>query len=464
MSEKVKPQHFYTDTPPERIIGTECEYTVQNYGDSENPIPDDIMSDSAINAAQLSIWTEYLSNGGRLYIDGAVLEYASPECLGPRQAAAADLAGIEVVRKVVAGSNVEHNGVYRYASADVMQNEHHDALMPRKTTGYHENFMVPRKSINEVFDAVIPAHLASRLWAMSGILQADGYRFAQKLAGIGGDAIHYSKDNRRLDELDKPMVLIPPPYQNTDVSLEDHWARVEVRYADPGLSPLIRYLSLAATSLVLRLVEHADRLDNRPALEALRLKDPVEAARRVTDTLSLRTLIQTEQNQFVTATDISEMLAIQAEYLSRHIQLPADEEAAIPLWFDVIDLLRSSNPQKGDYGDLIKFSDFAARHHRLLARSQGKKLTSRNEKQIAIATNWDRIDENGTGLKWWEYFGNDQVPQSMIDSLVTTAPNTRAAKRAEFIKKQNDNVQYMTWAYYVNEYNEEVSYSDPYGK
>lgn len=464
MSEKIKPQHFYTDTPPERIIGTECEYIVQVFEDEDAQHIDRFASPAAIRTAGYKTMHEYLSNGGRLYVDGSVLEYATPECLGPRQAAAADLAGMEVVRRVVSGSKQNHDGIYRYASADVLLPEHRLARFDRKTTGYHENFMVPRACIDETFGAVMPAYLASRIWAMSGILQSDGFKFSQKIAGLGGDPIHDSKDNRRIDEDDKPMILVPSGAQNEDVNLDDRWARVEVRYADPGLSPIVRYVSLAATSLVLRLVEHADMLGNRPTLDAMRLKDPLEAAQTITNSLSLSTLVQTVDNQFVTANDMSEMLAIQAEYLSRHVELPEDEAAAIPLWFDLITLLRQSVPSKGEYGDLIQFCDFAARHRRLLSRSKGEKLTSRSEKQITTATNWDRIDTIGTGIKWWQHFDTEHVPQQLIDSLVTTPPATRAAERAKIIATQDPKIKYMTWARYVIDTDKKMSFTDPYGQ
>jgi hypothetical protein len=433
----VNPKDFFSDAAPERIIGVECEYNLQEgYGFLA---PNSYITPEIVQRTGVRKYGQFLDNGGKLYQDyGEQLEYATAECLGPKEAAEADMAGIELVRRIVKASGLPCNGIYRTTGASVRKA---GSIMQRdKTSGYHENYMLPRSaSGRKILDNIIPAHLASRIWGMSGTLRED-YVFSQKVWGIGGQPVTRVVE-RQTAHGQKPMAMIPP--NDDDTIGNKRWARLEVRYADAGLSPLVRYVGFAATSLVLRLVEYEHLLS--PKLADVSFKSPVSAAKMFARDLTLQKRSELNDGRRVTALDTQEMLLDFILDLTTKVELPQSELEAIPHWIEIRDKLKSSQPKRGEYNGLETKLDIAAKHVVLLRRHQNEKLSNANPAAMQTSLLWDRILEKGAGQKWWEHYGADVLDAEKIEYLVTKPPATRAHMRSNEMKKKFKRLNGVGW-------------------
>ena len=233
----------------------------------------------------------------------------------------------------------------------------------RFTSGYHENFLVPSiASDSNFFRSIMSSHFASRIWCGAGTIGENGFEVFQKVSGIGGDPISYGLE-RQTDHGNKPMALIRSYSDDRSVlGNNSEWTRLEVRFADPGFSFVNRYLSLAATSSVIRLAEYSD-LANIKYLLDHSFKNPLEAAKEFNTDLTFSKTALTKNGRKISALDYQEILASACLELSDIIDLPQEEVNAIMQWLDICDSLRNTDLYNSEYGGLENILDLVARHY-----------------------------------------------------------------------------------------------------
>lgn len=454
----VTAKSFYSDQPPPRIIGTECEYNVQTGVDKNGKEfrTKDYISREAIFEAGFAAVGQYLSNGARIYEEiGRHLEYSSPECLGPTQAAAADLAGVIAVKKIVKASGLPHKGIYRITGS----------FLPGKegtTNGYHENYLIPRSVMDTtIVDRLLPSFLASRTWAMSGSLRRS-FVLSQKVWGLGDNKPVTRVLERLTSAGNKPMCIMRPQSSDKDViGTNNDWARAEVRFADAGLSPTNRFLGLAATSLALRLFEYSKKVGGVSQLDQLQLKNPVQAAKVFAGDLSFKKVVETDQGKKYSALDIQEAFAEFALELSNRVALPDDEVQAVHVLLDLYQRLRQSDFASGDYYGLDRLLDVAAKHQYLLTRHKPNELSSRNSEASQRNLLWDKIEPDGGGMLWWRRFPSLVVTNDAIGYFIDNAPPTRATRRAKYIK-EDSRLKNVNWTSATLANVGDVQLRDPY--
>lgn len=443
----VRPNDFYSETPPPRIIGTESECSIQN--PNNTPIHDYISRKSLRNSG-LNTVGGFLDNGFKVYVDVGFLEIDTPECLGPKQAAAADYAAILLLGKIVEQSGKPHDGLYRFTGTMIAEDI--------KTNGYHENLMIPRSiAENEQLDTVFASHLASRVWSFAGGVQ-DNFCLSQKIKGIIEPSIERHNLSRRT--ANKPMAMIPPNDEDTIGNTND-WARLEIRFADTGFSLTGRYLSLAASSLAVRLLEHQD-LINAERIIDYSFKKQVVSANVFSRDLSFKKTVPTLEGKSISALDYQEVLASEAQALSYKIELPDDEVDAIGLWIDVIDRLRQADLSIGEYAGLLSVLDFAPRHKYLTTRFPEELIHSGNNDVITANLLWDRVSPIGGGMKYWRAVGSKYVSEDDVAQVLTTPPRTRASIRANIIKSDGlSKLEAANWScIYRNGF--KINFDSPY--
>lgn len=448
MAYSTHPEDFFSTAPPERIIGAECEYDIQTDPEIKNsdfisPRALGKLGVKAVEAKSNSGPYYFLSNGGKIYQDvGEHIEYATPECLGPRQATAADMAGTMLVASMVETTDIPHRGLFRSASMYRRKSdETGNSAVDEATRGYHENYLIPRE-LTEVsqLEKIIPTYLASRIWAMGGMLR-DEFSISQKAWGIGGSPFEHRR-KRLTDHGQKPMCILPPDKSDGDVTRNPKWARLEVRFADPTQSPTARFLSFAATSLVLRMLEHDHIV--RKDLDKLAIKNPTEASYLFASDLTLRQTVTMEDGRQMSALDIQEALTEIAHKVSKEVDLPNDEEEALDLWIDICDKLRATQPDQIDYNDTIFQIEFAARHY-YLARKNGTQPLRYGEMSAYRNLEWDRVAPLGRGRKWWSRFPSPHIDLAQVDHLIAEPPlDTRARWRAEAIS-EDTHFEHISW-------------------
>ncbi len=411
---KYTPRDFASECPPPRIIGTEVEYHVQ---------PDDVWGNKEI-AAGLSLLGlrnvgGYYSNGARVYQYSGI-EYASPECLGPRSAAAAEFAGMALIKKLTDTKEklfpvLRNSGAYSVAAGKV------------NTRGYHQNFLVPlpEEDKQEQLKAMISAFLATRIaWDGAGLATPGGYLLSQKAPGIGAPVINGGEINRTVHG-EKPLAGFFRWGKDSDVmdKIGGGWALLEVRCADPHMSISQTYASLAITSLALRLFEQ--RIINEHNLTDFALKDPVKSLHQINTQMG-RGKIELESGNSTTALGLQKRFGDAILQLAEKtdLHLPSDEQAAASKLTTMCDSLEGTEELK----PLVPGIEWATKKY------YSDKKTGSLKEELAFDLKWHRIDERSVGLttykKLYEKLGIGE-PNSAWQS--DSKPKTRAAARGAAI-------------------------------
>ena len=451
---KITPEMFLSEQPPQRIIGVECEYDIQGMDSAGRSHPaSDYISEKAMAKAGIRNLTKFTENGSRIYQDVGHAEYCTPECLGPYQAAAADLAGIAVMSSIVQASGVEHRGLYRISGTTLLEETDYDKI--RFTNGVHENFMAPGSiARSNLFMKLLPSYYATRVATMAGTVSQNTYEFSQKSRGIGGTPIERSYA-RRTQAGQKPMALALSDELET---VGTGWVRVETRFADAPFSLASRRHALATTSLILRLCEH-EEIFNQGDFDDILIKQPVVAAHQFMADLSLKSKTEVMSGKNMNMLAISEKIAKKVLYLCERVELPEDEVDAAHTWPLIIDAFRRSKPHKAEYDNyLLKHYSVATKHYWL---DRTGAFAKGDAEAKTRSLQWDRVLPMGNGRNLMEKT-DGQDPE--IKKLQTSAPLTRAALRAQFIIDHHDDPHANAgWNYGSVSQGPTLKLTDPYG-
>ena len=393
--------------PDARLMGSECEYNLQTVLGS--PIKPYI-GPEAVQAAGINFNNNYLGmagSAGKLYVDiNEHPEFASAESLGPASAGVEDIHGIQILKDVVRASGLPHAGLYRTAGTYIAEGIRKNGV--NTTSGHHKSFLVDRSLVQEqLLDDVLPGLLATMLWAMGGTLREEGYVFSQKIRACGEKPLARELV-RRTNHGQKPMVTIPRTQEDNDVIGNEAQARVEVRCVDPTQSLTISYLSFAAISLALRMVQHKV-VFSADAFDWVSLKDPVRAAHAFAGDLSLTKSVETQRRGTISAVGVQDRFVALAHTLamSDTCDLPADERAAIELWAETVDVLRASDPSKLDYPAKASLRLGFARRHQFIANDIPLgNIDNTNVRAMSRNIVWDRVLPEGPASLFWAHINS----------------------------------------------------------
>ena len=415
MSRFPQPPDFFGEAPPERIIGTERECLIQIDSETRSKCVDA----KAIRKAGYQSASGFLNNGANIGTDVCHIEVRTANELGPQQAAAADEAAKMLVTNVVEASGYRHGGVHGHSATRKGTKE--------TTHGRHENYLFPRFIENsDLFDTVMMSFLTSRTFAMSGMVR-NKFELSQKVSDVADPPLTRGI-SRRMSVGNKPMATIPSSQDDRDIFSDKNWARLEVRFSDAGFSPTINYLSFAATSLVLRMIEHESMIDVN-MLKEFSFKHMARAAKTFNKDLTFTRAAETVEGARISALNYQEMLADTAEELNTRIDLPDDELVAISLWHEVIDEMRGSNLAQGEYGKLLYMTDFAPLHKYLHQAHTADTIKSTNKIVNAKQLMWYRIDPEGGAMTWWRNHPSPYVSwQEIVDCLYLPPPTSGMAR------------------------------------
>ncbi|MDZ7785848.1 MAG: proteasome accessory factor PafA2 family protein [Candidatus Saccharibacteria bacterium] len=435
MEKRITPADFGSDTPPPRIIGTECEYLLQGGGG----LWWDIVSPKNIHNIGLGSKYEFTSNGSRTYIDlGKLIEYATPESLGPLDATVSDFAGVEVMRRLVMTSCVDYEGLYRQTGS--FAQEKHNRRDKSTTRGFHENYLAPAEATEtEFFQKLLPSFLASKVFDGQGALTPKGYALKQKVWDCGGDPVTNTY-HRQTTAGNKPMVMV-----RNDETAQGDWRRVELRCVDGGLSPEARVVALGATSLVLRLFEHPRFVKQSDLEEFASLVSPADAAKIFAKDLDFNSRIaSTDTQKNVTATSIQECFLDACESMSKEVELPKDEQYALDKWREITDRMKQAKIREGYAAGLRGICDNVALFTKFQKHYPEEEWTPKNLEGLRVTQNWDKILPVGSAVKWWKNHGSPLLKSEAIKARLFEPPQTRAQRRSE--KISDPAVEYVNWS------------------
>ncbi|PSJ28240.1 hypothetical protein B7P34_13485 [Streptosporangium nondiastaticum] len=268
------------------IIGTEVEYLIYEVNPQRLWVPDPFAYWRPARRDTLSVIMEqiansypaissrgrlWLANGACVYIDGNLLEYASPECFTSVTASACEHAGAEIVgeacKQACSITRKDIKAFARCAGPDGME------------AGYHENYGLPPEQYFQLFHKTfwptprilgsVVTHLISRIiWSGKGE------------HSFSGDWL-FSPRGARVDrvwdlntETHRPIIHVKRP------NMEDDLLRIEITCGDFN-SPTMTTLKLGSTAAVLLAASQGVFDDMR-----ITVSDPVKSMRSVAKSLT----------------------------------------------------------------------------------------------------------------------------------------------------------------------------------
>lgn len=427
---KYAPRDFASECPPPRIIGTETEHYLEPGGMQTKHIERSLDSLGIAHTASHSSTGKgtCCSNGARIYPEFGI-EYASPECLGPLEAATADSDGMSIVDGITRNYRrttlVKHYPVLRCSGTFSVNSGSTDSR------GNHQNFLIPHPENNQRLDrlkAWLGSFLATRIiWDGAGMVVPDAYLLSQKADSIGEPVVCGYGSNRTQHGA-KPLAGFLSVSQGAGADkVTPPWALIEVRCADAHMSKAQIYSSLAITSLALRLDEQG--IINETSIGEFTIKNPVQALRDLNGRHG-RGKLQLESGGVTTALGLQEHYAEAILKMAEKIELPKDEQAAAEKYLRLCDNL-GRYASECDLDLLVPDIEWATKLI-CMRKKYGEKAPAGDLiNALAFDYQWHKIDERSVGLKVYEKLG--QPRPSLAGALKAAPPTTRAAARGQAI-------------------------------
>ena len=322
---------------------------------------------SAVEQALPRATTAVLTNGGRLYVDHAHPEYATPETLTPRDALTWDRAGEVIARRSMTALAQGAGDVQ--AQELVLYKNNVDGK--GAAYGSHESYLVRRDlPFEQLITALIPFLVTRPVFAGAGRVgigqrsERAGFQISQRADYVQTDVGLQTTFNRPVvNTRDEP---------HADAA---RWLRLHVINGDANRLDTPVYLKVATTSLLLWYLEraHARGEDTSALAELSLLGDPAQEQWAMSHDTSLT-------HALVTAAGPLTALAIQRCYLGL-VRAALDEEtqagasvgedtaAALALWDEVLSALERYSAALGT-AEEARATDTAARDVEWVAKKQ----------------------------------------------------------------------------------------------
>ena len=263
-----------------------------------------------------------LSNGGRLYVDGAHPEYSTPECTNARELVAFERAGelilAECLRALEKARGSEKFVVYKNNS-DGKGNSY----------GYHENYLLSRSiPFERIVQVLVPFLVTRPIYAGSGKVGAENqtgpvdYQISQR-----ADFFECLVD---LNTMVKRPIINTRDEPHADPA---RYRRLHVIVGDSNMAELSTYLKVGTLAIVLEMLEAGVEF---PKLE---MEDPVRAIKEVSRDLDLKGTLKLGDGRVTTAIGIQRAyLKTALDYFACH-ELSQITKDVLVRWEEVLDKL-----------------------------------------------------------------------------------------------------------------------------
>jgi hypothetical protein len=344
----------------------------------------------------------FLGNGARFYMDsGGHPEFASPECLSPRDVVIFDKCGERLLEGLarIAEEEMRREGFTGHIfvcknNVDIRGN----------TYGCHENYLIERKrrtaDESDFFKGIIkhllPFLVTRQVLCGAGKVLSNGklkYQIAQRSDFIDEEVSSSTTSKRGIINLkDEPL------------SVREKYRRLHLILGDANMSEYSSHLKIAVTGVVLELIEN-DLLEFD-----LSLSEPVQAIKDISADLGLKARVRLRNGADLTAVEIQrEYLKAARRYLSTLAKANQELGAAVLEWERVLDGLEQD--QRWVYRNI----DYKIKE-RLLYRYLEKQGSS-----------FDR-------LRHWDFFVNKMKDLRLERELLEVQASDPGVDLAEYLR------------------------------
>ncbi len=366
-----------------------------------------------------------LSNGGRLYVDGAHPEYSTPECTNPRQLVAFERAGerilAESLRALARARGGEKFLIYKN-NTDGKGNSY----------GYHENYLLSRSvSFDRIVRALLPFLVTRQIYAGAGKVGAENqtqpveYQISQR-----SDFFECLVD---LNTMVKRPIINTRDEPHADPA---KYRRLHVIVGDANMAELSTYLKVGTTSIILEMLEAGAEFPN------LELEDPVRAIKEVSRDLDMKGTLKLVDGRVTTA------IGVQRAYLKTALDFFACHELTqvtkdvLVRWEEVLDRLEENPVTLG------RELDWVAKREMIRSYMERKGCGWDDPRVMLLDLQYHDVRPDKDLYYTLERSNliDRLVQESEIEQAVHTPPTgTRAYFRGHCLKKFSKQVYAASW-------------------
>ncbi len=366
-----------------------------------------------------------LSNGGRLYVDGAHPEYSTPECTNPRQLVAFERAGerilAESLRALARARGGEKFLIYKN-NTDGKGNSY----------GYHENYLLSRSvSFDRIVRALLPFLVTRQIYAGAGKVGAENqtqpveYQISQR-----SDFFECLVD---LNTMVKRPIINTRDEPHADPA---KYRRLHVIVGDANMAELSTYLKVGTTSIILEMLEAVAEFPN------LELEDPVRAIKEVSRDLDMKGTLKLVDGRVTTAIGVQRAyLKMALDFFACH-ELTQVTKDVLVRWEEVLDRLEENPVTLG------RELDWVAKREMIRSYMERKGCGWDDPRVMLLDLQYHDVRPD-KGLYYTLERSNliDRlVQESEIEQAVHTPPTgTRAYFRGHCLKKFSKQVYAASW-------------------
>ncbi|MDR1823831.1 MAG: proteasome accessory factor PafA2 [Bifidobacteriaceae bacterium] len=355
-----------------------------------------------------------LPNGGRLYVDHAHPEYATPEVAGARAAALWDKAGERVMARAAAGLERAGTPVSLYKN---------NTDGKGASYGTHENYLVARDVPFEQIIAVMTTFLVTRqIYTGSGRVglgqrsQEPGFQLSQRADYVEAEVGLETTLNRPIvNTRDEP---------HADAT---RWRRLHVIVGDATLMDVATYVRVGTCLAVLRAME--TKAFTESFLRRVRLADPVAAFHQVSRDLTVAAPLALAAGGTATAVEL------QREYLQAVADgAPAGlmDEDVLARWAGLLDGLASDPLSQG------RQIEWVAKYQLLDGLRRRSGLTWGAPKLAAADLQWSDVNPARSLFRRVEASGAVEVlfdEAAVADAIGQPPETTRAYLKGQAVRR-----------------------------
>lgn len=367
-----------------------------------------------------------LTNGARLYNDHGHPEYATPECLSPRELAAHDRAG-ERILLACARARAAHLGV----PVRLYKNntDYHGM-----SYGAHENYLMARRiPFEQVIRGLLPFLVTRQIFAGAGKVGAEPAHAGEALFQLSQRA-DFLTEEASVETLHRRPIVNTRDEPHANASTH---RRLHVICGDANLSPFATWLRVGTTALVLSLLESGWQ-------PPVAVREPVDTMRRISRDPALRWLVETEDGQTIPAVDV-QRLYLQAAR-ERDLVTDADYQEVAAAWEATLDALER------DPLALADRLDWAAKRQLVEAFREAEGLEWSSEALRSLDLEYHNLDPDEGLFRALEAEGAilPLVTEEEVTRAMEHPPaQTRAAVRGACVRRFGPAIRSITWAQLV---------------
>jgi proteasome accessory factor A len=367
-----------------------------------------------------------LLNGGRLYVDGAHPEYATPECTSPRDVVIYEKAGERLVERCrEAASRLADPGrqlfVYKN-NTDGKGNSY----------GTHENYLVARAvPFDRIVEQLTPFLVTRQIFCGGGKVGAENG--TEPVALQISQRADFFESLVGLDTMAKRPIINTRDEPHAD---EEKYRRLHVIVGDSNLAELSSYLKVGTTAMVLAMLEDgAIRKD-------LALEDPVRAIKEISHDPTLRRRVRLKAGPEHTAIEVQrQYLDLAADYYAGQEPDPQVQDC-LERWGRVLDRLAEDPDQ------LCREVDWCIKHALIRSYMARKGLPLEDQRISMIDLQYHDI-RTEKGLYYHlerEGYVDRLVSDAEIAAAMEHPPHdTRAYFRGTCLRKYPEQIYGASW-------------------